>query len=73
VFHPGANAQATATIAEAHIEKWMSRVRPTTSDSGPATSSAAPSAKVVNDKVRVALVAETSNSADNSGKRPCGL
>jgi hypothetical protein len=72
-FQPGAKAQAMATTAEAQRETWMSRVRPTTSDIGPATRRAAPSASVVSDKVSVALVAETSNCAESSGSKPCGL
>ena len=63
----GATAQATATTADAASERWISRVRPTTSDTGPATSSATPRPIVVSDTDNVLCAAETENARGNSG------
>ena len=51
----------------------MSRVRPTTSDSGPTTRSATPSDTVASDRVRVASVEDTSNRVARAGRIACVL
>jgi hypothetical protein len=63
----GAIAQATATTPDATSERWISRVLPTTSDTGPTTSSVAPRPIVVRDTDRVLCAAETPNARENSG------
>ena len=65
--HVGASAQATPTTADAVSERWMSRVRPTTSESGPATSRATPRPIVVSETDSVLCAAVTEKTRGNSG------
>ena len=55
------------------MERWMSLVRPTTSDSGPTTSIARPRESVVSETVRVASVVETSKRLASAGRMACVL
>ena len=64
---PGATAQASPITAAASNEVWMSRVRPSTSETGPVNSRATPSPAVVSDSDRVASAAETENARASSG------
>jgi hypothetical protein len=63
----GANAHASATTADADRDRWISRVRPTTSDRGPATRRAIPRPIVVSDRESVLCAAETSKARASSG------
>ena len=65
----GAAAQARATRPEAVSERRMSRVRPSTSDTGPVTSSAAPSPAVVSDSDSVLCPADSENARASTGSR----
>jgi hypothetical protein len=66
---PGAAAQASPITAEAISEVWMSRVRPSTSETGPVTSKATPSPAVASDNDSVLPAAETENARASSGSR----
>jgi hypothetical protein len=67
VLHPGATAHRSATTAELNSERWISRVRPTTSDTGPATSSASPRPTVLSDTERALWPADTEKARASSG------
>jgi hypothetical protein len=50
-------------------ERWMRRVRPSTSEMGPVTSSAAPRPAVAEDSDRVLRAAEREKARASSGRR----
>ncbi len=66
--HDGASAHPIAQSVESSIERWMRRVRPTTSESGPTTSIASPSDSVVSETVSVASVVDTSKRVASAGR-----
>ena len=59
--------------AEAARERWISRVRPTTSDRGPATSRVTPSPIVVMETASVLWAAVIEKERANSGSSACAL
>ena len=67
VSQPGAAAQASPITAAAISEVWMSRVRPSTSETGPVNSRATPSPAVASDSDSVLSASETENDRASSG------
>lgn len=63
----GASAHATPVTPEAMSERWMSRVRPSSSETAPATSRETPRPAVVKDSDSVLCAAETEKVRASSG------